>query len=65
MSKKKSKKEDPEVHEELEGFDIKINEFGQIISNFEVDKINDFLDENVEDKKLKDRQEPKNKEEEE
>ena len=52
MPKKKPKKGKPEVHEELEGFDIKINEFGEIISNFSVDKINEFLDENVDDKKL-------------
>ncbi len=54
MSKKK---DSPKVHEEIKGFDIKINEFGEITSNFEVDKINQFLDENVEDKKLKEKQE--------
>lgn len=53
---KKDKKQRPEVHDELEGFDIKINEFGEIISNFEVDKLNTFLDENVDDKKLRDRE---------
>ena len=57
MPKKKPKKGDPEVHDELKGFDIKINEFGEITSNFEVDKLNDFLNENVEDKKLKGREE--------
>lgn len=54
MAKKKDKNKKPEVHDELKGFDIKINEFGEIVSSFEVDKINSFLDENVEDKKLKD-----------
>lgn len=54
MPKKKTKKGDPEVHDELKGFNIKIDEFGEITSNFEVDKINDFLNENTEDKKLKD-----------
>lgn len=58
MPKKKPKKGDPEVHDELKGFDIKINEFGEIVSNFSVDKLNGFLDENVEDKKLKDRDKP-------
>lgn len=53
---KKKKKQQPEVHDELEGFDIHINEFGEIISNFEVDKLNTFLDENVDDKKLRDRE---------
>ncbi len=53
MPKKKSRKGKPEVHKELEGFDIRINEFGEIITSFQVDKINAFLDENVQDKKLK------------
>ena len=53
MPKKKPKKGDPEVHDDLKGFDIKINEFGEIVSNFDVDQLNDFLDENVEDKKFK------------
>ena len=61
MPKKKPKKGDPEVHEELKGFDIKINEFGEIVSNFDVEKLNEFLDENVDDKKLRDKESPKNK----
>ncbi len=52
MPKKKPLEGNPEVHDELKGFDIKINEFGEIVSNFNVDKINGFLDENVEDKKF-------------
>ncbi len=52
MPKKKPKSGKPEVHKDLEGFDIKINAFGEIESNFDVNKLNDFLDENVEDKKL-------------
>ncbi len=61
MPKKKPKKGKPEVHEELEGFDIKINEFGEIISNFPVDRINEFLNENLEDKKLKEKEETEEK----
>jgi hypothetical protein len=57
MAKKKPKKKKPGVHDELEGFEIRINEFGEIISNFEVDRINEFLNENVEDKKLREKQE--------
>lgn len=57
MPKKKPKEGKPEVHEELKGFEIKINEFGEIISSFEVDKINEFLNENVDDKKLRERDE--------
>lgn len=60
MAKKKKKKKAPEVHDELDGFNIKINAFGEITSSMDVDKLNEFLNENVEDKKLK-----KTKEEEE
>lgn len=57
MPKKKPQKGKPEVHDDLKGFDIKINEFGEITSNIKVEKLNEFLDENVEDKKLQDREE--------
>ena len=50
-----NKKKKPKVHEDLKGFDMKINEFGEIVSNYDMDKINEFLNENVDDKKLKDR----------
>lgn len=56
MPKKKPQKGKPEVHDDLKGFDIKINEFGEITSNVKVDQLNEFLDENVEDKKLVDRE---------
>jgi DNA replication protein DnaD len=58
MSKKDKndkKEEKQKIHQDLEGFDIKINELGEIVSSFEIEKINKFLDKNVEDKKLKDR----------
>ncbi len=64
MPKKKSKDEKPEVHEELKGFELNINEFGQITSSMGVDKLNAFLDENVEDKKLKEKEEKEKQEEE-
>lgn len=57
MPKKMNQKGDPSVHNELEGFNIKINEFGVMETSFDVDVLNDFLNENVEDKKLLDRQE--------
>jgi hypothetical protein len=56
MPKKKPIKGKPEVNEALKGFDIRINEFGEIISNLEIDRLNEFLDENVEDKKLQEKQ---------
>ncbi len=42
----------PEAHDELLGFDIKINRFGEIISTLPVEELNDFLNEKVLDKKL-------------
>lgn len=47
--KKKSEKS-----EKLEGFNIEINEFGEIITNTPIEKLNEFLNKNLEDKKLKD-----------
>lgn len=57
MAKKQSKKEKPSVHQELKGFDIKVNEFGQIVSNLDIDRLNKFLNEKVDDRKLRDRKE--------
>jgi hypothetical protein len=50
--KKSLSKKKPDVSEELEGLNITINTFGEIQSTFDIDKINDFLDTHVEDKKL-------------
>jgi len=57
MNKKEKGKDKPKMHDELDGFQISINEFGQITSSFEVDKLNDFLNEHVADKKLYDSEE--------
>lgn len=56
MTKKKKKTEEPKVHEELKGFKMEVNSFGEISSTLSIDKINEFLNNNVEDKKLKDRE---------
>lgn len=48
------KKRRKRFHRDLEGFDIKVNPFGELESSFDVDKINAFLNEKVEDKKLRD-----------
>lgn len=53
MPKKMKKSGEPEVHEELKGFDIKINKLGEIKGNFDIDQLNEFLNREVEDKKLK------------
>ncbi len=67
MAKKKdknSKDKKPKVHDELTGFNIKIDEFGEISSNLNIDKLNQFLDENVEDKKLIEKNEKESKDKE-
>ncbi|UII22779.1 hypothetical protein [Fulvivirga ligni] len=51
----KRKQEKPKVNPDLEGFDIRIDSFGEIQTNYNIDKINEFLNKNVEDKKLVDR----------
>ncbi|MDQ3534147.1 MAG: hypothetical protein M3421_00805 [Bacteroidota bacterium] len=53
--KKQNQKEIPKVNPELEGFDIRIDPFGEIKTNYNIDKINEFLNKNVDDKKLRDR----------
>ena len=66
MKKKRKLKEhkQPQVHEKLKGFELKIDKFGEIKSSLNIDKINQFLNENVKDKKLNDQNLPlkKNKE---
>ncbi len=52
---KKTTKKPAKTHEDLEGFEIRINAFGEIETNLDVDRINTFLNDHVEDKKLKDR----------
>lgn len=52
MKKRKKKKKKPAVHEELEGFDVNVSTFGELQSSFDIDKINEFLNRNLEDKKL-------------
>ncbi len=49
---KKDKDKKASVHQELDGFDIKINEFGELSTSYSINKINEFLNENLKDKKL-------------
>lgn len=51
-----SNKEKATVHKDLEGMELNVDSFGEISSNTSIDKINKFLNKNVEDKKLKDRE---------
>ncbi len=55
MSKKKELEEEkPKVHKDLEGFDIRINTFGEIQMSYDIERINEFLNRTVDDKKLRD-----------
>ncbi|MCZ6692591.1 MAG: hypothetical protein O6939_01685 [Bacteroidetes bacterium] len=56
---KSSEKSKPQVNPELDGFDIHIDSFGEIKTNFEIDRINEFLNNTVDDKKLRDRKDLK------
>ena len=44
------------AHPELGIFDISVTEFGEIEGSMSIDKINKFLDQNVKDKKLSEKQ---------
>jgi hypothetical protein len=65
MSKRKAPptKELPKVHKELEGFDIEINSFGEIKTSINVDRLNEFLNKHMDDKKLRGRDLPDKAEE--
>lgn len=55
MSKKKEiNEEKPKVHKDLDGFDIRINTFGEIQMSYDIERINEFLNRTVDDKKLRD-----------
>lgn len=56
IRKKEQKEEKAKVHNDLDGFDISINTFGEIKSSLSVDDINKFLNREVDDKKLRDRE---------
>ncbi len=57
--KKRTTPKKPQVHKDLSGFEISINEFGEIVTNMKMDKLNEFLDKNLDDKKLNEREENK------
>lgn len=57
MARKPDKnKKQPKVNPDLDGFDVRIDSFGEIKSNLDIDKINEFLNRSVDDKKLRDRE---------
>ena len=66
MERKKNRKSEkikpkPRVHKDLSGLEVSIDSFGEIRSSMNIEKINEFLDKNVSDKKLSDREDPDEK----
>lgn len=57
---KSTKQGKPRVHEELRGFEVSIDPFGELKSNLPIEKLNTFLNENVDDKKLAERNDYQN-----
>ncbi|MEK6780796.1 MAG: hypothetical protein AABY93_03785 [Bacteroidota bacterium] len=51
------------VHRDLDGLEVSINQFGELKTNMNIEKINEFLDKNVADKKFEDREKGKKKKE--
>jgi hypothetical protein len=49
---KTERKSTGKVTNPAENVDIRVNEMGQIVKNFDIDKINEFLNTHVPDKKL-------------
>jgi hypothetical protein len=57
MARKPDKnKKNPKVNPDLQGFDVRIDSFGEIKSSLDIEKINEFLNRSVDDKKLRDRE---------
>ncbi len=52
MAEEKSKKKAPKKSKKVESLNMGINEFGELTTNINLDEINQFLNKNVDDKKL-------------
>ena len=55
MPRKKKEEKKLKVNPQLEGFDITVDSFGELKTTYNIDSINEFLNKNVDDKKLRDR----------
>ena len=55
MAKRREKSDKPRVHPELEGMNIEVTPLGQVNLQYDLDKLNAFLNRNVRDKKFKGR----------
>jgi len=58
---KKQRLTKAKTHPELSNFDISVTSFGEIEGSMNIDELNEFLNKNVEDKKLKKDQLPSKK----
>ena len=58
---KKKKNTSAKVHKDLDGLNVNVDSLGEVTGNMNIDQINEFLNKNVEDKKLKDRDPKKDK----
>lgn len=54
--RKKDENQKPKVAKELDGLELNVDSFGEIQNSLSIDKINEFLNKNVDDKKLRDRE---------
>jgi hypothetical protein len=50
--KNKKNNDKPGLHKDLQGFSINVNEFGEIKTSMPLDKLNEFLNNHLRDKKL-------------
>jgi hypothetical protein len=50
---KKTKKQKMSLHPQLDSFEIKINQFGEVVATYDLNRLNQFLDTQVEDKKFR------------
>lgn len=57
MSDEKKPKKSAKKKTSIDKFDMGINEFGELTTTVTLDKINDFLNDNVADKKLTEKEE--------
>jgi hypothetical protein len=60
MTKKKPNvnPKEAKINPDLEGLSVNINSMGEVVTSYDIDKLNQFLNENVDDKKLRDRIDP-------
>ena len=54
--KREKKDKQGKVHPDLGGLEVAVTEFGEIGGTLDIDKLNKFLNKNVEDKKLSEEQ---------